>query len=385
MCIFESRVAAQSIRITGDGRCNIANRFTQASNYLHSDFVSRAFETVSPDEAYTFLESCGIVMREEAQGRLYPLSNKASEVARALLHVARHQGVGLFESTPVERVMQEGSSFRLRLAHDMHVRAHAVVVCTGGAGIEHLELPRDLSRVPIRQIVGPLACKSGPLRGLDKARAKVALTAKGVREEGEVTFRTYGISGIVAFNMSRLVGAGDTIEIDFLPMLEAGDEHAWALRRSLLMAGIAEHATPYEYRDDAIDRDDLTQEHVQHMEPMSWEWWTCGLFIPAISQAILKKARISPDQMVDESSIRAFLTAARHFKLTVCGMGDARLCQVYRGGVSVDQIDPHTMETPIERLFVCGEALDIDAPCGGYNLHWAWISGLIAALGVQHV
>ena len=72
------------------------------------------------------------------------------------------------------------------------------------------------------------------------------------------------------------------------------------------------------------------------------------------------------------------MRVAKSFDLIVKGIGDVSRCQVTRGGIEVSMLNPTTMETPVTHVYACGEALDVDAPCGGYNLHWAWTSGLIA-------
>ena len=86
---------------------------------------------------------------------------------------------------------------------------------------------------------------------------------------------------------------------------------------------------------------------------------------------------------LDEAMIEALAKAIKSFELEVKGVGDAGQCQVQRGGFCVDSVNAKTMETPaVSGLYLCGEALDVDAPCGGYNLHWAWSSGLLAGLSI---
>ena len=100
--VLEAGDPGHSIRVTGDGRCNIANTNTAGQVYWNTAFVEAAFSSCAPEESLRFLERCGIVMRAEAEGRLYPLANKASSVVEALLLAANRAGVSIQSSVTVE-------------------------------------------------------------------------------------------------------------------------------------------------------------------------------------------------------------------------------------------------------------------------------------------
>ncbi|ACU94905.1 predicted flavoprotein [Cryptobacterium curtum DSM 15641] len=348
--VLEAGDPGHSIRVTGDGRCNIANTNTAGQVYWNTAFVEAAFSSCAPEESLRFLERCGIVMRAEAEGRLYPLANKASSVVEALLLAANRAGVAIQSSVTVEAVQRSGSGLTVS-AHrgdkPILYRAQAVVLCCGGA-IEKISLPTEIACIPTSPLLGPLACQAAPLRGLDKVRAKCAVTCEGVREEGEVTFRTYGVSGIAAFNVSRVAHPGSILSIDFLPAIPAESALSWAQERSRAL-GVC-----------------------------TWREWCTGAFLPLIARALLTHAHISADTTVEEQSLQTFMRVAKSFDLIVKGIGDVSRCQVTRGGIEVSMLNPTTMETPVKHVYACGESLDVDAPCGGYNLHWAWTSGLIA-------
>ena len=104
-----------------------------------------------------------------------------------------------------------------------------------------------------------------------------------------------------------------------------------------------------------------------------------GMLLPAVARAALKQAGLRPEAPFDPDDASGLARALKAFPLEVRGVGDARQCQVTRGGFAVEAFDPATMEArACPGLHVVGEALDVDAPCGGYNLHWAWASGLLA-------
>lgn len=339
---------AQSIKVTGDGRCNIANASTDASAYRNPSFAARAFNACSPEDAIAFLESCGLLLREETAGRLYPQANKSTSVIDALRLSAQRAGVREVCGKRAVRIEQCASGWRVAFADTSAVECASVVVAVGGSLDAHL-LPQGLPVLPMTPVLGPLATDSAPLRGLDKVRAKCALTAHGVREDGEITFRSYGISGIAAFNASRLVEPGDSLSIDFLPHMAAQD------------------SLPY------------LRQRADALQPRTWMELTCGILLPLVAHAVLRAAKLRDDDAVRAESLPRLDAALRAFSLTVRGIGDARLCQVHRGGVDCACMDASTMQaTGQPGLHVTGEAVDMDAPCGGYNLHWAWVSGIIA-------
>lgn len=180
-------------------------------------------------------------------------------------------------------------------------------------------------------------------------------------ERGEVLFRSYGVSGICLFNLSRFAEPGDVLLIDFLPQVRACDAESFLFaRRKRLCAS-----------DTALAG--------AHAAPLTAEAFLRGMLLPQVARAVLGHAGLEPDAPFGKADVPALARALKAFPLTVEGIGDERQCQVLRGGLAVEAFDPRTMESRLDAgLFAAGEALDVDAPCGGYNLHWAWASGLLA-------
>lgn len=339
---------AETIRPTGDGRCNISNARVNARDYHNGDFVRRAFVRCRPPQVRAFLESCGIMLREEGEGRLYPLANKSTAVIEALLAAARRAGVVARYGHAVLFVRRNGDFWTLSFDDASTLRADTVIVATGGALAEPF-LPSSVDTVPREPVLAPLACDERPIRGLDKIRVKCAISCGDTREEGEVTFRTYGLSGICAFNMSRFAKPGDMLTIDFAPTVPVA-ESAVFLRERLATLGAT-----------------------------TWGEYTYGMMLPQVSHAVLRAAGLHENARPQRSDLTAFEQMWRTFPLQVRGIGDAKLAQVQRGGVDVSCIDPREMAVAgAPGLYVAGEAVDVDGPCGGYNLHWAWTSGLLA-------
>lgn len=180
-------------------------------------------------------------------------------------------------------------------------------------------------------------------------------------ERGEVLFRSYGVSGICVFNLSRFAEPGDVLLIDVLPQVRAVD---------------CEQMLRARYRRLSSSRGLLG---AGFPDPLTSEAFLRGMLLPAVARIVLEQAGVDPAAPLAKMDVAPLARALKALPLTVTGIGDERQCQVLRGGLSVAAFDPRTMGSRLDAgLFAAGEALDVDAPCGGYNLHWAWASGLAA-------
>lgn len=378
------------ILATGNGRCNFSNQHIDGSVYRNGGYVDGALASlhqaeggVRQDDVHGFFRSLGMEWREEAEGRLYPVTGKASTVVDVLRAAMERFSVVEACRRRAERIDfpdGEGGLFHIRFDDGSVEHAAAVILAVGGKhavqgrrdtqagereGCAAL-LPERYAAEPLRPVLGPLAVREGIVRQLDniRIRARVRLAddapfgkTKAV-EQGEVLFRSYGVSGICIFNLSRFAEPGDALFIDFLPQVDDVECRRFLSERLRRLSAL----------DGADDE-------------MSGEAFLRGLLLPPVARVVLKQAGIEPDRLVGMGDIPALEEALKAFSLTVAGIGDERQCQVLRGGLSVDDFDAETMESLYDPgLFAAGEALDVDAPCGGYNLHWAWASGLLAGI-----
>lgn len=365
LCEADERVG-RSILATGNGRCNFSNAHVDARAYRNAEFIGEALGALGAcdegDPVHAFFANLGLVWREESEGRLYPLANKASsvlDVLRTALHVAGVRELRERRVTRIDAPEQAKGRFHLRCADGTVEHADAVIVAVGGRAAGSLELSVELPRVKSAPVLGPLRTDAAVVKSLNNIRVRCAIsltTSDGkqkAREEGEVLFREYGVSGIAVFNLSRFAKAGDTLLIDLVPQVAACDIEPYlvARRKRLLADG------------RALDGD----------------WFLQGLVLPAVGRAVLREAGLKPEAPFQKADVPALACALKGFPLTVRGIGDAKQCQVMRGGFAVESFDARTLEArAVPGLHVVGEALDVDAPCGGYNLHWAWASGMLA-------
>ncbi|MDO4182326.1 MAG: FAD-dependent oxidoreductase [Coriobacteriia bacterium] len=393
----------RSILRTGNGRCNVSNAHVEPGVYCNADFVEQALRQL--EETYyvrdpavadeeqlpglparnavlDFLSGWGLVLHEEAEGRLYPVTNKATTVLNVLRSAAAQLGVEERVNCRVESVeapAHEGGVFTLRLADGSFFRAQAVIVACGGTVARDLLQGADVPFVNPQPVLGPLRAhmafvgaagergsrKKKPidwLAGLNNIRISCAVSllregAEVARQRGEVLFRKYGVSGIAVFNLSRFAQAGDMLSIDLLPDIPSQQAPLWASRRHQLL-------------------------HERYGEALTWEHILQGLTVPAVTAVVCAAAGARPETKFAADDAAALAQALKSIPLQVDGVYNKEYqCQVQRGGFGVDAFTPTCQLRTTPGLFVVGEALDVDAPCGGYNLHWAWASGLLAAQG----
>ena len=378
----------RSILATGNGRCNFSNARIDAGAYRNAAFVEAALGALAaddglqpggesvgpgpegalgaagPDPVHAFFAGLGLVWREEGEGRLYPLANKATSVLDVLRAAAADFGVAEACGRRAVRLDvpdRPGGRFHLRFADGTVGHADAVVLATGGRTAREL-LPEGIGFAAARPVLGPLRTATDVVRHLNNLRVRCAVTLAGpdgapkAREAGELLFRDYGVSGIAVFNLSRFAEPGDRLLVDLLPQVpEDGCAAFLHARRRRLAFG---------------DR------------PLSREAFLRGMLLPAVARAVLEEAGLAPGAPLAKRDVAVLARALKAFPLEVRGIGDERQCQVRCGGADVAAFDPRTLEArAVPGLHVVGEALDVDAPCGGYNLHWAWASGMLAGRG----
>lgn len=341
--IFEKALeSGRTILATGGGRCNFTNADLSFENFSHSEFVQavcRDKDTFLAD-ILSFFRTSGLAWATEDEGRMYPLTRNASSIRSLLLRRAQKAGVQFALGREVTSVKSQNNGFTIGFqecfgGENTHeVRASSVVLATGGLTNTKLAESLKLETTSLRPGLCALTCTPQPPASLDgkRVRAHAALLRDGSvlkQESGELLFRPFGLSGIMIFNLSRSALPGDVLEIDLLPQLTEEE----------VAAAVEAHTTD-------------------------------GLLDPQIAA-----------YLGANDSVKTTVAKAHKMTFTVTGASTKVVPQVCVGGISVEQVDPSTLETRgVSGLFIAGEALDIDAQCGGFNLSWAWKSGMIAGL-----
>lgn len=377
------------ILATGNGRCNLSNVHLGSEHYLHPSVFEEVVGPTPEADVAAFFDSIG-VWTYEIDGRLYPYSLRAESVRTALLDECARLNIDLMPmrrdyrahwsegsdgaawtmaaykpADPIrprtslrdpEGIRYMRNSLRQCKKVEAEARARAIVFAHGGNDQAYraalcCKLMGNASQTPVLcpvECMFPHDVSMEPLNGL-RVEAKLTLLRKEVpiwSEEGEVLFRESSISGIVSFNLSRRINSWSNIEIDLFPRMSEDE----------LAERFIERSKNFEYL------------------ALAGEEWFHGLLAPAMAKTLLELSGAS-------ASEGAMAHLVKHIPLTVRGIASPQLAQAHRGGIGFQNVDLETLElksAECSHAFACGEVLDMDADCGGYNLAWAWLTGLKA-------
>ena len=345
-----NNICAKKLLMTGNGRCNYWNQNQSLEKY-HSKSKLILKQILTQDyqiEVLQFFEKIGIVPKIR-DGYYYPYSNQATSIKEALLSEVKSRGIGIITNCMVEGIRKEKDQFQLTTScGDMYFTQ--VIVATGSC-----------------------AC---PKTGSDGNGYQIA-TSFGVeltlydnhqlvkKERGEIQLTDYGISGICVFNFSGIVARGlqnrhiMQIAINFVPFLNAErveDVLSFLLQRARYLG------------NRPID---------QMLE---------GFLNYKLIYVILKQISIKKENTwntLTKEQQRKIANCLFAFPVDIIDTKSFDHAQVCSGGMSLLEIDPLTMESVnVDGLYFTGELLDVDGDCGGYNLSFAWISGMLAGKGV---
>ena len=355
---------------TGNGRCNLMNAGPLC--YPGGSHLAEAvLTTCGAQEQLRFWQHLGLRTRQEDGGRVYPVSGAASTVLDTLRQAMRLNGVEVVTEAPVTALCAAKCGWAVEAGRTY--TADRVIIAGGGCAQPKLgsdgsayQLLTGLGHrlVPLRPALTQIITDTAPIRGLSgiRVRCDVRITSrKGekVRQRGELLFADYGVTGVCVMQCARWAEPGDQVHIDLTRAL--GFEGEAALLSELLRR--------CECWQGASQLDLLT-----------------GLCVPKLGMALMRTAGLErpSERAADELTERHLRQLARFtadLTLTVKGVKGFDNAQVTAGGVAVDEFDPATLESRIARgVHAAGEVLDVDGDCGGFNLMFAFGSGILAGL-----
>lgn len=355
---------------TGNGRCNLTNTGASPANYHgeQPDFALPALAKFESRDTLRFFEGLGLLTVEEYGGRVYPLSNSANSVLDVLRFALDGAGVEQRCSCPVKSLRRDSRSFIVETDSES-LRSEYVIVACGGAAGEKLGSVKDGYQLlkalghkstAIYPALTPLITDGDYPKALKGVRADGELRLmRGettlAKSRGELQFTEHGVSGPAAFDISRAAavsGSGLSLSMDFFA------DYSEAALTALLMQ-----------RRDRLPR------------LQSQELFT-GMLHNRLGRMMVKYCGLAATAelaALSDSDVLMAATAAKGFRLPLRGTEGFQQAQVTAGGVRTEGFDRETLESRMyPGLFVCGEVLDIDGDCGGFNLQWAWASGRLA-------
>lgn len=334
---------------TGNGRCNLTNTGCE-----------------KVEETLVFFEELGLLTRVEEEGRVYPYSEQAAAVRDALVNELMERKVEILCGTEVQAAEKKGSGFVITTANGKELRSDVLILAAGGkAGPQYgstgdgYRFAKAFGHTVVRLLPSLVQMVSEEtffkeLKGV-RAKGRAELIREGNvvdAENGEIQFTEEGLSGICIFNLSRKYVRGDIIRIDLFPG----------------------------YGEDRLE--DMISKLAGTLRNRNMAQFFSGVIHKRLAPVVLKMLCIDEEQKaagLEPEEIRKMVRLLKGWNISISGTKGWKEAQVTAGGVDLDEVDPETLESRlVPGLYFAGELLNFDGKCGGYNLQWAWSSGLIA-------
>lgn len=359
--------AGKKILVTGNGRCNLTNT-NVSKNYYHGSFdVAPTLKRFSAQRLLEFFSALGLVCDIETNGLVYPHSRQASAVLDVLLAEIKRLNIDVICDCKVELIRKKSGIFNIKTSAGEYT-AKKVVMASGGKAFPTssgtglgLDVIKNLGHkiTPLFPALCPVQVKSDFMKSLKGIRAKAEVTlydgVKAIKSEiGEVQFTDNALSGICVFNLTAL-----------LPKTT----------KPAISVNLANNYSYTELLNLLYDRKKLFSGETLDM-------FFTGLFHKNIGIALIKsvtdKALTENCKNLNDKEIKLLANKIQNWKFECKQCKDFSKAQVMLGGISGNEVNNFTFESKIvKNLFICGEALDICGECGGFNLHFAFASGII--------
>ena len=363
------------IPVTGDGKGNLTN-VNLRRRYYHScspEFVLPALKAFDFQSTYHFFEKLGLKLYIDEKGRVFPYSREALIIQKLLAAELKRLKVEVISGIKIEEIRRMGNLFEIIMEHTPSFYAQQVILATGGLAAPQLVATGDGYRwagklghhlIPPFPSLVQLTTKVPNFYLLPKIKlAEVVLTLfiegkRMLEKRGDLLFIPHGISGTAIFALSRAASEAlqqnkkVALQINLVPGL-SGEELATFLHEK-------------------------KKDHPQQLLFLLLQ----GILSERLSQFILISLHLDLNLtigLLSEDKIDSLIQNLINFYLPITGTQSWKYAQVTGGGVTVEEVNPETMESKIvPHLYFAGEILDVDGDCGGYNLQWAWSSGYLA-------
>lgn len=368
--------------ITGKGRCNVTNACDMdtlfSSVCSNGKFLYSAFYGFTNLDVMAFFEDAGVALKTERGERVFPVSDQSAEVIDGLKRVMKKEGVRLHLNTAVKEVCTaNGRAAGILLENGQSVPGNAVIVATGGISYPSTGSTGDGYR--FAETMGHTVTDCIPslvpfnvreafvkeLQGLSLKNVEISIfngKKELYREFGEMLFTHFGVSGPLILTASSRVGR-------------------LALKQELKLTLDLKPALSMEQLDQRVLRDFDANPN------KSFKNVAGSLFPAKLTPVMIALSGIEPDRKVNGISReerQRFVWLIKHLEMTVTGLRGWNEAIITKGGVSVKEVNPSTMESKrIPGLYFAGEVLDLDAVTGGFNLQIAWSTAYAAGNAIE--
>lgn len=377
----------KKVFITGKGRCNVANACDTEELFpavmSNPKFLYSGFYSFGPQDVMNFFEEAGVPLKVERGNRVFPQSDHSSDIIRALERELKKAGAKVHLHTTVKEIVKKPEAEKVAgviLEDGTFMEGDAVIVATGGFSYQSTGSTGDgyrfarelgLKVTDISPSLVPLKTKEDYIPKLQGLSLKnTGLTIKNGKKVlyedfGEMMFTHFGVTGPMILSASAHIGAK-------LAKAENGELCAYLDLKPALTK---------EQLDARILREFETGQNKQFKNVIG------VLFPSSLTPVMLELGGIPAEKKIHDISREErqhFVDLVKAFPFTITGMGEFKEAIITKGGVSVKEINPGTMESKkISGLYFAGEVLDLDAVTGGYNLQIAWSTAYLAAQAIQ--
>jgi len=375
LLLEKNRKPGVKILMSGGTRCNITQAtdergiveaYGQPGKFLHS-----ALAALGVQDTIDMFQAEGVATKVEETGKVFPVSNKATDVLDALLRRLKRSGAELALAEPVRELRRADAGFDVVTPHRV-IAAPKVILTTGGKSypgsgttgdgyswaqaLGHTIVPPRPSLVPIT-VDAPWTAE---LRGITLPLVQVRILEAGrelARRKGSLLFAHFGLSGPVVLDVSRVVSGHPqprslTLEIDLLPGLSEQELDEYLRVESLqsgkkLLASVLATHLPRRLADAMLQQ--------------------IGMPVERTAAALSRSDRAN------------LVQTCKRLQLPIRGTLGFEKAEVTAGGIALSEVDSRTMQSKlVPGLFLAGEILDLDGPIGGYNFQAAWSTGWLA-------
>lgn len=352
----------KKILATGNGRCNLTNLTANAQSY-NTSAVSSVIKEQSPKKIIDFFSSIGLECAADSESRVYPMSNTATSVLDCLRFEIERLGIEILTDTKITSVKKINGIFILNSS----IRCKRFILSTGGKASP--SQGSDGSGYPLlkslQHTVTPLCpglvqlTVKENVKALKGVRVKADISLKTTSgksiasSSGEVLFTDYGLSGIAIMDVSRGVeNHGCVCNLHIIPEFSKDGIVDFIMR--------SKKRNPTLLLEDALS----------------------GIVPKKLGQFLIKRTELRSNITLAELKFQQITRLSETIKalsFTVTGTKGFDNAQITVGGADVNEFDMSTLESKINKgLYCTGELLNVDSPCGGFNLQWAWASGIVA-------
>lgn len=341
----------KKILASGNGRCNLTNKNILKNCY---NFFPNQLNQFNNLETLKFFSDLGLETYFDDEGRCYPVSNHSASVLEVLLNKLKTLKCNIVTNCLVSGVIKTQNGFNIETSLGLF-NAEKVVVATGGNTMKTM---LNSFGVEVKDFT-PSLCglktqESTKLISGIRQTVKLHLTAKNFSEveQGEIIFREDGVSGICAFNLSSKLN--------------------WS---NVSKANLTINLLPEMSEQEVFNLLSNRKQKLTHLKALNF---FDGLFVNNLGQELLNRNKISLSadvKQLTEQNLKGLANTISNFNLTIVGKMDNN--QVHHGGVELNELTECLQLKKVKNMFCCGEVVNVDGVCGGYNLQWAWTSGHI--------